>query len=61
MILVEHVAVPFEEDVDDFVDDAPTMIRLGFRAYWAMDDVVKDCVRKIERMVGYKRPPPPEC
>ena len=61
MILVEHVAIPFEEHLDDFVDDVLEMIRLGFRVYWAMDDIVKDCVKNIERMVGYKRPPPLEC
>ena len=62
MGLVEQVALPFDEYFDQTEDDILMLIGLGFRAYWAVEDVVKNCANRIDEVVGrYKRAQPVEC
>ncbi|PMD48920.1 hypothetical protein L207DRAFT_575564 [Hyaloscypha variabilis F] len=52
MGLVEQVALPFDEYFDHTEDDILMLIGLGFRAYWAIEDVVKNCANRIDEVVG---------
>lgn len=55
MILFEHIALPFDEHVDQFDEDLCVVIEQGLRVYWAVKDVAKGCVSKIAAVVGRYR------